>query len=46
MGHEISQVSNHNELMGHAGAIALDEHGKASATSDPRSDGRYFLGES
>lgn len=46
MGHEVSVVSNHNELMGHAGAIALDEHGKASATSDPRSDGRYFLGES
>jgi gamma-glutamyltranspeptidase/glutathione hydrolase len=39
-------VNNNNELMGHAGAIALDEHGQASATSDPRSDGRYFLGES
>ncbi|WP_394149817.1 gamma-glutamyltransferase family protein [Vibrio maritimus] len=46
MGHEVTMVSNNNELMGHAGAIALDEHGNASATSDPRSDGRYFLGES
>ncbi|WP_295891497.1 gamma-glutamyltransferase family protein [uncultured Vibrio sp.] len=45
MGHQVSQVGNLNELMGHAGAIALDKNGIATATSDPRSDGESFLGE-
>ncbi len=45
MGHDVTQVENLSELMGHAGAITLDKHGKADATSDPRSDGEAFLGE-
>lgn len=45
MGHEVTQVESLNELMGHAGAIALDLQGQADATSDPRSDGDIFLGE-
>ncbi|CAH0529243.1 gamma-glutamyltransferase family protein [Vibrio hippocampi] len=45
LGHEVSQVDSLNELMGHAGAIAVDKHGKATATSDPRSDGESFVGE-
>ena len=45
MGHEVTQVENLSELMGHAGAITLDLQGKADATSDPRSNGDIFLGE-
>ncbi|MZI93378.1 gamma-glutamyltransferase [Vibrio sp. CAIM 722] len=45
LGHEITSVPDNNELMGHAGAIVLDTQGKISATSDPRSDGTYTLGE-
>ncbi|MCG3732588.1 gamma-glutamyltransferase family protein [Vibrio cincinnatiensis] len=44
-GHEVTFVADCNELMGHAGAIILDSHGKACATSDPRSDGTCLLGE-
>ncbi|TKG24211.1 gamma-glutamyltransferase family protein [Vibrio breoganii] len=45
MGHDVTAVADHNELMGHAGAVVLNPQGDASATSDPRSDGTYFLGE-
>lgn len=45
MGHQVTQVDNLNELMGHAGAIALNTQGKAIATSDPRSDGESFVGD-
>ncbi len=45
MGHEVTQVENLNELMGHAGAISINLQGQADATSDPRSDGDIFLGE-
>lgn len=44
-GHEVASVANHNELMGHAGAIILDTDGLARATSDPRSDGTCLIGE-
>ncbi|EKO3368493.1 gamma-glutamyltransferase family protein [Vibrio fluvialis] len=44
-GHDVTFVADCNELMGHAGAIILDTHGKACATSDPRSDGTSLLGE-
>jgi len=44
-GHDVTYVADNNELMGHAGAIIIDSHGKALATSDPRSDGTYLLGE-
>ncbi len=42
-GHEVTLVDDNNELMGHAGAIVLDAQGRASATSDPRSDGTFYL---
>ncbi|GEM81629.1 gamma-glutamyltransferase family protein [Vibrio superstes] len=45
LGHEITAVADQNELMGHAGAIVQHPTGDASATSDPRSDGTYLLGE-
>lgn len=45
LGHQVTAVDNLNELMGHAGAIALDKQGKAIAASDPRSDGRSYVGE-
>ncbi|CAH1521447.1 Oxamate amidohydrolase proenzyme [Vibrio owensii] len=44
-GHEVTAVDNLNELMGHAGAIALDKQGNARAATDPRSDGESFVGE-
>jgi len=45
LGHEVTTVTDNNELMGHAGAIMIDIDGKAVATSDPRSDGKSLLGE-
>jgi len=45
LGHEVTTVTDNNELMGHAGAIMIDINGKAVATSDPRSDGKSLLGE-
>jgi len=45
LGHDITQVDDNNELMGHAGAIMLNPNGKAVAASDPRSDGQSLLGE-
>jgi len=44
-GHDVTSVTDNNELMGHAGAIVLDAMGKTTASSDPRSDGRSLLGE-
>lgn len=44
-GHDVTSVNDLNELMGHAGAIVVDSQGQSSATSDPRSDGTYLLGE-
>ncbi|TEW54459.1 gamma-glutamyltransferase family protein [Psychromonas sp. RZ22] len=45
LGHDVTPVTDNNELMGHAGAILLNKNGKAAATSDPRSDGQSLLGE-
>ncbi|MGX9417847.1 gamma-glutamyltransferase family protein [Vibrio sp. RC27] len=45
LGHDVIDVDDQNELMGHAGAIVIDTHGKAEATSDPRSDGCWLVGE-
>ncbi|WP_417696138.1 gamma-glutamyltransferase family protein [Psychromonas sp.] len=45
LGHDVTAVADNNELMGHAGAIMLNKHGEAQATSDPRSDGQSLLGE-
>lgn len=45
LGHDVTGVSNNNELMGHAGAIVVNAMGASSATSDPRSDGCCLLGE-
>lgn len=42
--HAISQVPSCNELMGHAGAIVMQPDGSIAASSDPRSDGRAFIG--
>ncbi|MDC0610793.1 gamma-glutamyltransferase family protein [Vibrio sp.] len=44
-GHDITYVTDNNELMGHAGAIMLNTNGLAEAASDPRSDGLAVLGE-
>ncbi|MGL4829161.1 MAG: gamma-glutamyltransferase, partial [Vibrio sp.] len=38
-GHQIYSVPDHNEMMGHAGAIVLDSSGVVDVASDPRSDG-------
>lgn len=43
LGHEVTYVADNNELMGHAGAIIIDTQGKATATSDPRSDGTWSI---
>lgn len=43
-GHIVTDVADENELMGHAGAIVISAHGKACATSDPRSDGSFLIG--
>ena len=45
LGHDVTFVEDNNELMGHAGAIVLDQQGNASATSDPRSDGNSLIGD-
>lgn len=45
-GHDITFVSDNNEMMGHAGAIVLDKNGRATAASDPRSDGLGLTGQS
>lgn len=44
-GHQLDQVEDHNELMGHAGAIVLSPQGQSTAATDPRSDGATYLGE-
>lgn len=43
-GHDIAVVDARNELMGHAGAIVLDNAGCLEAASDPRSDGKAYVG--
>ncbi|MFT6924924.1 MAG: gamma-glutamyltranspeptidase [Psychromonas sp.] len=45
LGHEVTCVTDNNELMGHAGAVVIDYQGRACATSDPRSDGNSLLGD-
>lgn len=44
-GHDITQVNDCNELMGHAGAAVLSIDGTCEASSDPRSDGIATKGE-
>ncbi|WP_308364463.1 MULTISPECIES: gamma-glutamyltransferase [unclassified Microbulbifer] len=39
LGHEISVVPEHSEIMGHAGAIHIDAAGRVECATDPRSDG-------
>ncbi|HAA99412.1 MAG TPA: gamma-glutamyltransferase, partial [Alteromonas macleodii] len=43
-GHDMVTVDPCNELMGHAGAIIRDTEGTVSGASDPRSDGKAYLG--
>ena len=43
-GHDLVTVDPCNELMGHAGAIIRQETGDVTGASDPRSDGKVFLG--
>jgi len=43
LGHDMVEVEPCNEMMGHAGAIILDEEGIADAASDPRSDGQALV---
>ena len=45
LGHDVTSVEDNNELMGHAGAIVLEQQGNVSATSDPRSDGSSLIGD-
>lgn len=45
LGHQVTFVPDNNELMGHAGAVVLDLNGAIDASSDPRSDGTFTLGE-
>jgi len=45
LGHDVTSVEDNNELMGHAGAIVLEQQGNVSATSDPRSDGSRLIGD-
>jgi gamma-glutamyltranspeptidase len=45
LGHDVTFVEDNNELMGHAGAIVLDQQGKLTATSDPHSDGSSLIGD-
>ncbi|MEM0910716.1 MAG: gamma-glutamyltransferase family protein [Pseudomonadota bacterium] len=42
-GHEVELVAPNNEMMGHAGAIALFPDGSIEAATDPRSDGKAFV---
>ena len=43
-GHDMVTVDPCNELMGHAGAIIRETSGEVSGASDPRSDGKAYLG--
>lgn len=43
-GHDMVTVDPCNELMGHAGAIIRDASGVVSGASDPRSDGKAYVG--
>lgn len=46
LGHQFRTVPARNEMMGHAGAIAVAPNGTVEAASDPRSDGKAFIGAS
>lgn len=41
-GHDVCEVDECNEMMGHAGMIVLDEKGQVNSATDPRSDGQAF----
>lgn len=43
LGHDVEIVDDCSEMMGHAGAIVVDDSGKAQAGTDPRSDGRSLV---
>lgn len=43
-GHDLAMVDACNELMGHAGAVVLHPDGSTDAATDPRSDGKAFIG--
>lgn len=42
-GHDMMTVGSRNEMMGHAGAIVINNDGAIDAASDPRSDGHAFV---
>ena len=42
-GHDMVTVESSNEMMGHAGAIIVNDDGAIDAASDPRSDGHAFV---
>lgn len=42
-GHELVNVPEHSEMMGHAGAIRRYANGRLEAATDPRSDGRALV---
>ena len=43
-GHHYREVANLSEMMGHAGAIATNNHNIIDCASDPRSDGVALIG--
>ena len=43
LGHEIAEVDNCNEMMGHAGGIIVNDNGDVQAATDPRSDGAALV---
>ena len=45
LGHQFRTVPACNEMMGHAGAIALAPDGSVVVASDPRSDGSAPIGK-
>ena len=45
LGHQFRSVPACNEMMGHAGAIALAPDGTVDAATDPRSDGSAPIGQ-
>ena len=42
-GHDIAVVSNHSQLMGHAGAVIVNANGDVNASTDPRCDGAALV---
>ena len=43
MGHQVTEVATHSEMMGHAGGILIRTDGIVEAASDPRSDGAALV---